>query len=552
MSETELKITTPESDGGKRQMEAVEKSDRNPKKIIEDVRNRGGSLVGTERDTFLDMLEKGEASPSQAVALWAFLKCNKSADAGILQAKLFSQNKSIGLLISDLVSESSENKIVNSIARKLKGTPFTEEEIKAFIKTVDPKPDPKNDPIIAAFLVASFCHGLSENETNVLTLAMANSGDTLNFLDDPHVVDKHSTGGVGDKLTLTVLPLAAAMGLKVGKMSGPGLGDTGGTVDKLESIPGYNTEIDKDIFLERLNSSGMVLVGSSTELAPADKKLYALRDVTGTVPSIQLIAASIMSKKIAGGAGAIVLDVKYGAGAFMKTPEDAEKLGKVMQKIGKNLGRKVSVLISSMEAPLGFAVGNATEILEAIEVLRGSCSAQAEDDLIEITVTLAAMMKFTAGLSPSFEEAYKEADETLASGVAYKKFLELVESHGGDISKLTEKGLGLLDSDIVTVEIPSPKDGYVLRVDPIKIAKAVNSRGAGRQVENEEIDHRVGFSLLPIVGMHTSEGRVLALAHVKASEDQEKFIAEVLAAVDIQKADTYPEEREIIYARHLA
>lgn len=550
MADKQKLETQEQGDPGRRQMEATEVKDRNPKMIIEAVRDRH-AILGSEQEAFLDMLKRGEASPAQAIALWAFLKCYGCSESGILQMKIYKQNEKLGMLINELISGNSESRVVNSISRKLNGTPFTKEEIEAFVKTINPKHDKENDPIAAAFLVASFFHGLSEEETNALTLAMANSGDTLDFLNDPLVVDKHSSGGVGDKLTLTVLPLAAAMGLKVGKMSGRGLGHTGGTVDKLESIPGYNTEIKKDEFIERLNSLGMVLVGSSADLAPADKKLYALRDVTGTVPSIQLIAASIMSKKIAGGARAIVLDVKYGAGAFMPTAKDAEELGKAMQKIGEGLGRKVSVLISSMEAPLGLAVGNATEVLEAVEVLKGD-KEEGDEDIIELTCTLAAMMKFTAGLSSSFEEALEEARETLASGAAYEKFLELVDAHGGDSSQLDEEGLGLLDPDIVKIPIESPKEGIIYGIDPIKIAYAVNSRGAGRQTEKAQIDLRVGFSILPKIGESVEEGEVLAFAHIKASEDHDKFVHDVLAALDIRQTEDYPESPELIYAMHLA
>ncbi|HHS98253.1 MAG TPA: thymidine phosphorylase, partial [Chloroflexi bacterium] len=355
---------------------------------------------------------------------------------------------------------------VDIIIKKRDGNELTTEEIRFFVQGYTEGTIP--DYQAAAWLMAVFLRGMTDRETEDLTMAMAYSGDILDLKDvAPFVVDKHSTGGVGDKVSLVVVPTVAACGLPVGKMTGRGLGFSGGTVDKLESIPGFRTDLSHEEFKAQLARIGIVLTGQSLDLAPADRKLYALRDVTGTVPSLPLIVSSIMSKKIAAGADAIVLDVKVGSGAFMKTLEDAEALARSMVRIGQRVGRKVVALLSDMNQPLGWAVGNALEVREAIETLHGG----GPEDFREHCLVVAAEMLALGGKAADPEEGKRLAAEAIDSGAAWEKFRAMVEAQGGDLTVVDEPDR--LPSARVVEPIPAPVSGYLQRVNAAEVGLAV-------------------------------------------------------------------------------
>ena len=368
----------------------------------------------------------------------------------------------------------------------------------------------------AAWAMAVLLNGMSARETTDLTLAMARSGQILDLSDIVDVVvDKHSTGGVGDKTTLPVLPIVAACGLPCGKMSGRGLGFSGGTLDKLESIPGYRVNLSTAEFRQQLKEIGIVLTGQSLDLAPADGKFYALRDVTGTVQSIPLIASSIMSKKIAGGATAIVLDVKTGLGAFMQTLDEARKLAQTMTAIGELAGRKVLTILSDMNQPLGFTVGNALEVREALDVLQGAGPA----DFREHCLVASEHMLVLGGRAPDLLSARNLALSALTDGSAFEKFRQLVIAQGGDVSFVDhpEKmpAAGLID------RVPSPSSGYLSQVHARLIGEAAVDLGAGRIKKTDPVDHSVGFEILHKVGDYVHQGDTLFVVH---ANDPEKLI----------------------------
>ncbi len=366
---------------------------------------------------------------------------------------------------------------------------------------------------MSAFLMACCLKGLSEKETISLTMEMANSGDVLDLSAIEGVTaDKHSTGGVGDKTSLILGPLVAALGVPVAKMSGRGLGHTGGTIDKLESIPGFQTSISTEKFFENVNEMKLAIVGQTANLAPADKKIYALRDVTATVDNISLIAASIMSKKIAAGAQVIVLDVKTGSGAFMKTLEDSIALAEMMVRIGRGVGRKTYAVITDMNQVLGRNVGNALEVQEAIGVLAGD----AEADLYEVSILLAAFMLMGCGKANTLEEAKQMLSDTIESGAALNKMVEFVQRQGGDASYVLNTEL--FPKTSIVYEVPSPCDGYVASTNAEEIGMTSLTLGGGRVTKDSVIDPAVGIRMNKKVGDYVRKGESLGTLYANDKE----------------------------------
>lgn len=395
------------------------------------------------------------------------------------------------------------------IEKKRNGHELTKDEISWFVQGFTKGDIP--DYQASALMMAIFFRGMTDNETNTLTLEMMNSGDVLDLsMFGEHTADKHSTGGVGDKTTLIVAPIAASLGCKMAKMSGRGLGFTGGTVDKLESIPGFKTSLSPEDFENQVNDIGIAVIGQSGRLAPADKKLYALRDVTATIESIPLIASSIMSKKLAAGANNIVLDVKVGSGAFMKTADDARELAKAMVGIGKALGRRVSAVLSNMDIPLGCAVGNALEVAEAVQILKG----KGDTELRNLCIELSAQI---IGLCFGWDR--KKCTETVTdaidSGKALNKFEEWIKAQGGDISFVTS-GESILPAAI-TYEVKAGADGYISHMDAASVGRAAGVLGAGREKVGDNIDHSAGIVLLKKTGDHITAGDTVAVLHTSNS-----------------------------------
>ncbi len=405
---------------------------------------------------------------------------------------------------------------VDIIAKKRDGGTLTAEEIRFLIEGYVRGEIP--DYQMAAWLMAVVWRGMTPQETTDLTLAMAHSGEVLDLksLGFSMVVDKHSTGGVGDKTSLVVAPLVASLGLPVGKMSGRGLGFSGGTLDKLESIPGYNVNLTKQQFLDNLKRHGIVLAGQSADLAPADGKLYALRDVTATVESRALIASSIMSKKIAAGADAIVLDVKVGSGAFMKTIEQAEALAHTMVEIGEGVGRRVVAVISDMSQPLGCAVGNALEVREALDTLRGRGPA----DFTELCLTVASQMLILGGKAADVHAARRLLTDAIASGRALATFRELVEAQGGrgDVVDHPE----IMPQARLVETIPAPRTAYIGAIDAAEVGLAVVDLGGGRAKKGDAVDHAVGVVLHAKVSDRVQRGQPLLTVH---ANDAGKLVA---------------------------
>jgi len=396
------------------------------------------------------------------------------------------------------------------IEKKKRGGKLTAEEIEFLIRgyTAGEIPDYQ----MSAFAMAVWFNSMDDEETAWLTDAMARSGDMVDLSRFGNLsVDKHSTGGVGDKTTLIVTPIAAALGCKVAKMSGRGLGHTGGTVDKLESIPGYRTVLTQAEFLSQVEKIGVAVIGQSGNLAPADKKLYALRDVTATVDCIPLIASSIMSKKLAAGSHSIVLDVKVGSGAFMKTEADAAALAAEMVGIGTRCGRNVSAVLSNMDIPLGHNIGNALEIIEAVDVLRGG----GPEDLRRVSLTLAAeMVSLSRGIDAA--QAYRLAESALSDGSAYRKALEWIGAQGGDVAAIEDTGL--LPQASASREVRAEQDGYIASMDAEEIGRAAMVLGAGRATKDDEIDFSAGIRLEKKTGDFVRAGDTLAILYTSSGE----------------------------------
>jgi len=412
---------------------------------------------------------------------------------------------------------------VDIITKKRDGGELTRAEIDFFIQGLTSGEIP--DYQVAAWAMAVFFQGMTARETADLTLAMAHSGEVLDLSDTvPLAVDKHSTGGVGDKVTLVVEPLVAACGVPVGKMSGRGLGYSGGTIDKLESIPGFRTALSTAEFKKQLKEIGVVLTGQSGDLAPADGKLYALRDVTGTVNSIPLIASSVMSKKIAGGAQVIELDVKAGVGAFMPTVAEATKLAKAMVDIGQHAGRRVVALISDMNQPLGHAVGNALEVREAVETLQNG----GPHDFREHCLEAASHLLVLAGKAKTLRAARARLEAAFADGSALSKFKQLVQAQGGDTRVIDVPGLLPQAAWIETVL--SSRSGYLSEINAREIGMTAVDLGAGRAKKGDAIDHAVGLLIHHKVGDKVQRGEPLFSVHANDAAKLEAAKARVLAA----------------------
>jgi len=412
---------------------------------------------------------------------------------------------------------------VDIIIKKRDKGELSKEEIRFFVNGISTGRIP--DYQIAAWAMAVLLNGMTPAETTDLTLAMAQSGEVLDMHDVLDIaVDKHSTGGVGDKTSISVLPIVAACGLPAGKMSGRGLGFSGGTLDKLESIPGYRVDLTTEEFENQLKETGIVLCGQSKDLAPADGKLYALRDVTGTVPSIPLIASSIMSKKIAAGAHADVLDVKVGKGAFMETLDQARELADLMVKIGQLAGRKVVALLSDMNQPLGNAVGNALEVREAIDMLHGG----GPEDYREHCLHVSAHMLVLGERAKNLEEARKMSEESVSNGSAFEKLRTLVKAQGGDVSYVDDPEKFPKAKYIEVVE--SPKSGYLDQVQARSVGIAAVELGAGREKKGDPIDHAVGFVIHHKVGDQVEKGQPLFTIHANNEKSLEYAREVVLTA----------------------
>ncbi len=412
---------------------------------------------------------------------------------------------------------------VDVIVRKRDGLELDRSEIEFFVHGFARGEIP--DYQASAWAMAVLLQGMTRQETVDLTMSMASSGDTLDLHDvAPIVVDKHSTGGVGDKTTIAVAPMVAACGLPVGKMSGRGLGFSGGTLDKLESIPGYRVDLTIDEFRAQLERTGLVVSGQTKELAPADGKLYALRDVTGTVPSLPLIASSIMSKKIAAGADAIVLDVKAGRGAFMKTVEEAQALATAMVDIGKGVDRQVSAVISDMSQPLGCAVGNAIEVAEAIDVLHGKGPA----DLLEHCLAVAEQMLLLGGQAADTIAARQMLEDVIDSGRAFDKLLEWISAQGGDVSVCHDPSL--MPVGPVIREVNAPWSGTIASIDAMEVGLTAVDLGAGRAQKGDPVDHRVGIKLAAKIGNHVKVGDRVCTVYARDETDAQAAAQRMLAA----------------------
>ena len=406
------------------------------------------------------------------------------------------------------------------IAKKRDGGALTTEEISFMIDGYVRGEIP--DYQMSAMCMAILFSGMDDREILDLTMSMMHSGETLDLSPIRGVkADKHSTGGVGDKTSLVLCPMVAACGVKIAKMSGRGLGHTGGTIDKLESFPGFVTGISEERFFENVNRIGIAIAGQTAEVCPADKKLYALRDVTGTVPSIPLIVSSIMSKKLAAGADVIVLDVKCGSGAFMKTPEQARELAEGLTRVGKLAGRKCAAVITDMDEPLGFAVGNALEVKEAIDVLAGRTEA---GELKSLCLTLGANMLTLSGLAADETEAKAKLEATIADGSALRKLAEMVEAQGGDSRAVYD--FSLLPEAAYKREVPSQEGGYVEHIEADDVGLVSMHLGGGRVTKESPIDLSVGVVLHKKVGDRVEPGESLATIH--ASDEEKAARAEEL------------------------
>ena len=419
--------------------------------------------------------------------------------------------------------------IVDLITKKRDGKTLTKEEISFIIKNYTEGKIP--DYQMSAFLMATYFNQMTDEESTYLALAMRDSGDVIDLSIIKGIkVDKHSTGGVGDKVTLILGPLLASLGVKFAKMSGRGLGHTGGTIDKLESIPGYQVELQVEDFIKQVEEIGIAIVGQSGDVAPADKKLYALRDVTATVDVIPLIASSIMSKKLASGADAIVLDVKVGHGAFMKTEEEAIKLATLMVEIGRLAGKKMTAILTGMDEPLGHKIGNGLEVYEAIETLHG----RGPKDLVEVTVEIGAHLLLDAKIESDFEVAKKRLHQALNDESAFNKMVELISAQGGNMDVLYHPE-SLLSDEVVSVL--AENEGYITDINALDIGKAAMRLGAGRETKEDSILMDVGLDLHKKIGDHVKKDDVIATLYVrdKGIEEAKQLVKDALTIGKVRK-----------------
>ncbi|MBE6626664.1 MAG: thymidine phosphorylase [Ruminococcaceae bacterium] len=422
------------------------------------------------------------------------------------------------------------------IAKKRHGEKLTDGEIKFFVDGYTHGDIP--DYQASALCMAICCRGMDEEECSALTYHMMNSGDTVDLSALPCTADKHSTGGVGDLTSLVVAPTLATLGVNIAKMSGRGLGHTGGTIDKLESIPGFCTSLTGEQFMKQVSEIGVAIIGQTADLAPADKKLYALRDVTATVESLPLIASSIMSKKLAAGAETIVLDVKYGSGAFMKTAEDAVELAEAMVKIGRDMGRRMGALVTSMEFPLGRKIGNTLEVIEAVEILRGEIGGDAKTVCVNLAANILSLAK---GIE--IDDAFAAVNEAIDSGKAYEKFLAWIAAQGGDISYIIENRLPV---GKFTREVVAACDGYVCGMDTERVGLASCILGAGRVTKDDEPDLTAGLVLHIDLGEKLTVGQKIATLYTSDSGKLES--AEEMLISSLKLSETVPENTpKLIY-----
>ena len=424
------------------------------------------------------------------------------------------------------------------IMNKRNGLELSKEEIEYFVKGFTKGDIP--DYQVSALLMAIYFNKMNKRETKDLTLAMANSGDVLSLDKIEGIkVDKHSTGGVGDKTTILLAPLVASCGIPVAKMSGRGLGHTGGTIDKLESFKGFSVNLPEEKFIENVNKHKIALVAQTGHLAPADKKIYALRDVTATVENMSLIASSIMSKKIASGADSIVLDVKVGEGAFMKTPGDARALAQEMVDIGNSVGRKTIAIISDMNQPLGYAIGNSLEVIEAINTLKGN----GPKDLLELTLNLGSYMLILGKKASSFQEGYNLLLENIKNKKALEKLKEFVKIQGGDERYIDDTNL--FEKASYIIEVKAKNSGIVSKIHAEKVGLIAMELGAGRVTKESKIDLSVGIVLNKKCKDKVNKGETLAYIHANDKEKGEKALEKLINAIEIK--DSFKDNTPLIY-----
>lgn len=431
-------------------------------------------------------------------------------------------------------------RVVDLIDKKKKNGVHTKEEIDFLIKSL--MDGSASDYQISAWLMAVYFNSMTEDETVYLTKAFVDSGEKINLGEfSKQVVDKHSTGGVGDKVTITLIPLLAAAGVPVAKLSGRGLGHTGGTIDKLEAIPGFNTQLKIEQIIEQVKKINVAIGAQTQKLTPADGKIYALRDVTATVDSIPLIVSSVVSKKIASGAENIILDVKYGSGAMMKTAKQAVQLSELMVKVGKKLGKSIIAVVTSMEEPLGCAVGNSLEVIESIEFLKGE--GKCGEDIVELTYDFAAIALVQTGKYSNLEDAKEYLKSVVESGKALDKFRELIKAQGGD-AKVVDDYSKFPQAKYV-VEIKSEKEGYLTNIDAYEIAYACKLLGAGREKKTDDIDYAVGIYLNKKHGDYCQKGEILYTIY---SNDNEKTkLAQHLCEKAFEFSARKPAKEKLIY-----
>lgn len=425
-------------------------------------------------------------------------------------------------------------RMIDLIINKKAGEAHTQEEINFIINGLLDGTIP--DYQLSAWLMSVCFKGMTFEESAILTMEMAKSGDMLDLSGlGQHIIDKHSTGGVGDKTTLIIVPLLAAAGMPVAKFSGRGLGFTGGTIDKLDAIPGFRTALSNEEFLTQTKTIGAAIASQTGNFTPADKKLYELRDVTATIDSIPLIASSVVSKKIAAGANIIVLDVKCGSGAFMKTATEAEELAKTMVEIGKHAGKPISAVITSMEQPLGNTIGNGIEVAESIEVLKN----EGPEDLTYLSLYLAATGLVRAGRAKNVEEGVKYLKKFLENGKAYEKFVEIVKEQGGDVDYIENPAK--LSETQFAFELVAEKAGYVEKLDALTAAKAAKALGTGRDKKDDPIDYRAGVFLNKKVGDKVYQGEILGKIFANSVEQGHQAREILTQAFGLSKEPVTPE-----------
>ncbi len=432
-------------------------------------------------------------------------------------------------------------RIVDLIDKKKKNKAHSKEEIDFLINSL--MDGSASDYQISAWLMAVYFNGMNDEETAFLTEALIESGETIELKElAKNVVDKHSTGGVGDKVTLTLIPLLAACDVPIAKLSGKGLGHTGGTIDKLESIPSFNTNLSIEQIINQVKKINVAIASQTKELTPADGKLYALRDVTATVDSMPLIASSVISKKIASGAENIILDVKYGSGAFIKTPEDAVKLSNLMVKTGKKLSKSITAVVTSMEEPLGRAIGNSIEVIEAIEFLKGN-NDKCGDDLTDLTYEFGAIALMQGGKCSNPDEAKKYLKSVIKSGKALAKFKELIVAQGGNPNIVED--YTNFEQAKYKIEIPSKQEGFVQKIDAYKIAYACKILGAGREKKTDDIDYSVGIYLNKKSEEFCKKGEILYTIY--SNNEEKTDLAKQLCTQAFELSAQTPEKKDLIY-----